>query len=421
MKLNKFALAIALLTGCGSAIAQELPTDSTAVEIHYDYDTPPEFPAGETALMQQIAANIRYPASCIEQGIQGRVVLQYTVLADGNIGNFKVLKSAHPDLSAEAIRVVKLLPEWAPAIKNGEPVNANYVLPINFKLSDQRPKAEELPDPNPDLPEGYTKAQYPEGEKALFRFINSNLRYPVECQENDLQGRPVIVFTVHEDGHADDFKELPEAVQSHPRFVEEAIRVLKLIPEWTPAQVDGKPVESKFIIPISFLIATPDSDQRKPANSQNPCTPAQYPKGGKALMKFLGKHLRYPRECENNNIRGHVLIAFTVYDDGHADNFGPLHPDDPAHPLLIEEAIRVLKLVPHWTPAKKDDGTPVTSRLIIGINFIPESDRYVNTRDSAPTSLPRFSPDYDTHPEDRTGLRTDPTARDLWKEQNRVR
>lgn len=93
-----------------------------------------QFPGGEAALMSWVANHINYPATAQENGVQGRVVVQFVVKKDGSIGDVKVVRSKDPDLDKEAVRVVKTFPNFTPGKMNGQPVNVWYTLPVNFKL-----------------------------------------------------------------------------------------------------------------------------------------------------------------------------------------------------------------------------------------------------------------------------------------------
>lgn len=93
-----------------------------------------QFPGGEAALMSWVANHINYPATAQENGVQGRVVVQFVVKKDGSIGDVKVVRSKDPDLDKEAVRVVKTFPNFIPGKMNGQPVNVWYTLPVSFKL-----------------------------------------------------------------------------------------------------------------------------------------------------------------------------------------------------------------------------------------------------------------------------------------------
>ncbi|MBR6190914.1 MAG: energy transducer TonB [Prevotella sp.] len=94
----------------------------------------PSFPGGQAALMNYLNNNIKYPVIAEENGIQGRVVVQFVVGKDGHISDVKVAKSVDPSLDKEAVRVVKAMPKWIPGKQNGQAVTVRYTLPVTFRL-----------------------------------------------------------------------------------------------------------------------------------------------------------------------------------------------------------------------------------------------------------------------------------------------
>ena len=94
----------------------------------------PEFNGGEAAMYKWLSENIVYPSAASEQGVQGRVVVEFVVGKDGSFTNVRVLRPRHPALDKEAVRVVKAMPKWIPGRNNGQPVKVTYTLPVTFKL-----------------------------------------------------------------------------------------------------------------------------------------------------------------------------------------------------------------------------------------------------------------------------------------------
>ena len=70
-----------------------------------------------------------------KDSIQGRVIVQFTIKKTGEVSNATVIRSVSPELDAEAIRVVKSMPDWKPGEQKGEPVNVKFTLPIQFRLT----------------------------------------------------------------------------------------------------------------------------------------------------------------------------------------------------------------------------------------------------------------------------------------------
>lgn len=94
----------------------------------------PEFPGKEQALYQFIANNVHYPKECRKKSIEGKVFVKFKVGNDGLVSDCSILRSVHPLLDAEALRVVSSLPKWNPGRQEGKPVTVMYTLPISFKL-----------------------------------------------------------------------------------------------------------------------------------------------------------------------------------------------------------------------------------------------------------------------------------------------
>ena len=95
----------------------------------------PEFPGGAAALYEYLSKNIKYPAICRENNIQGRVVVVFIVNRDGSIVEPEVVKSVNPMLDKEALRVISNMPKWKPGLQFGKPVRVKFIVPVNFRLN----------------------------------------------------------------------------------------------------------------------------------------------------------------------------------------------------------------------------------------------------------------------------------------------
>lgn len=94
----------------------------------------PTFPGGEEALEKFISANLSYPENSKSMGVEGVVNVQFVVNADGSIGSIKIVRMVDPDLEQEAIRIVKKMPAWIPADKDGQPVASTATVEVPFVL-----------------------------------------------------------------------------------------------------------------------------------------------------------------------------------------------------------------------------------------------------------------------------------------------
>lgn len=140
----------------------EIPTIQNAIHddpIFEVVEEPAQYPGGQAALMQYLAQNIRYPKISAENGVQGRVIVQFVIEKDGSLSNFKIVKDAKPvsdgitvnaqgttaegndipkeaygALNIEALRVLREMPKWIPAKQRGQVVRLKYTLPVTFRL-----------------------------------------------------------------------------------------------------------------------------------------------------------------------------------------------------------------------------------------------------------------------------------------------
>ena len=103
----------------------------------------PEFPGGMQECMMFLAKNVKYPVSAQEAKIEGRVIVQFVVKKDGTIADPIIMRGVSPELDAEALRVVSLMPNWKPGRQRGKAVNVKYTIPIMFRLQKDEPKQEE--------------------------------------------------------------------------------------------------------------------------------------------------------------------------------------------------------------------------------------------------------------------------------------
>ena len=143
---------------------QEVYDDDDDDPVFEVTEEPAQYPGGQAALMQFLAQNIRYPKISAENGVQGRVIVQFVVEKDGSLSNFAVVKKsgdtitknaqsgitvnalgsateeskvpqeAFDALNAEAVRVLREMPKWIPAKQRGQEVRMRYTLPITFRL-----------------------------------------------------------------------------------------------------------------------------------------------------------------------------------------------------------------------------------------------------------------------------------------------
>lgn len=93
-----------------------------------------DMPAFPGNVQSWISKNIKYPALALENGVEGKVIVQFVVERDGSVSHVKVVRSADPSLDKEAIRVISSMPKWKPGKQRGIAVRVAYTMPIFFNL-----------------------------------------------------------------------------------------------------------------------------------------------------------------------------------------------------------------------------------------------------------------------------------------------
>ena len=105
-------------------------------QIYTIVDVNPEYPGGSKEMFAYIAKNMNYPASAIENEMEGKVFIRFVIDKSGNIVNPELARGIGgcPECEQEALRIVRAMPKWKPAMVAGEPVKSLFYLPITFHL-----------------------------------------------------------------------------------------------------------------------------------------------------------------------------------------------------------------------------------------------------------------------------------------------
>ena len=95
----------------------------------------PKFQGGDANdFSKWVNQRLVYPEVAKENGVQGRVMLQFTVKTDGSVSDVKVLRGVDPSLDKEAVRVVSMSPKWTPGKQRDRKVKVTYTFPVIFQL-----------------------------------------------------------------------------------------------------------------------------------------------------------------------------------------------------------------------------------------------------------------------------------------------
>lgn len=232
------------------------PTSSGTVQaqVFSAQEITPEFPGGNNALSEYIAKNTSIPTELKQSTMEGRVFVQFIVNEDGTLSDYQVVRGINNSLNDEALRVVKGMPKWKPGKDiTGKVQKTRFVVPIHFPPKEQASTTE----PNrsnetitPMFPSSVELApEFVGGQAQLMQYMAKNLRYPEWDKETATQGTVVIHFDVNEDGS------IGNAVVRNKvsaGLEQEAIRLVKNMPNWLPGISDNKSVKKTVTLPLKF-------------------------------------------------------------------------------------------------------------------------------------------------------------------------
>ena len=115
-------------------VIEEEEEEEDIEEVFLVVEESPKFPGGQKALMKYFSDNVRYPVVAAENGIQGRVICQFTVWKDGTIRDIVVVRGVDKSLDREAVRLIENMPKWNPGKQRGKAVSCKFTVPVSFRL-----------------------------------------------------------------------------------------------------------------------------------------------------------------------------------------------------------------------------------------------------------------------------------------------
>lgn len=385
MKKAKQFLGFIIFIGLSlSAISQKGVTKP--IENYHEADSgkififseiPPSFPDGEKARMNFLKDNIVYPQSAKDKSIQGTVYVRFVVEKDGRLTHISVLRGVSSEIDHEVVRIVKKMPNWKAGKHKDEFVRTKFIIPVRFSLPPD--------DKDPILILVEDQASFPGGQKAMDAYFKKNIKYPDMAMKSGIQGIVYLQFVVEKDGSITNLKVLRGIGGGCD---EEAIRVAEQMPKWNSGKQLNKPIREQFNIPVKFklqeenippkdslinegvtedIIPTEEDSEDKKEEEVFVFVENQagFPGGEKARMQYFAKHITYPELAKENDIQGTVFLKFIVEKDGSISNVTVVRGIGGG---CDEEAMRVIREMPKWTPAKQR-GKPVRVWYNMPIKF----------------------------------------------------
>lgn len=337
-----FFIPLLLLAACFSAGAQtDEPVDSTEVDPIICALTNPYPPTIQgrplESFSEWIKEHLVYPEDAWRHEIEGRVLLRFTIFEDGHLGDVKVLRGAHPDLDAEAVRVVESAPQdWTPGYSRitGDPVPATYICPVVFTLPITYLEVEEKPT-------------FQGGDVSDFsRWFAQHLTIPNGIC-SPISGRILTEFTIDSSGQINSVIIL-QGLQGI--MDKEALRVIRESPSWEPGRINGNPVPVRVQFPVYIDFSEPNHSKDFPIEYFMADVRPSFEGGASNdFLKWIVQNLVYPESVESQPI-SRILISFVIDIEGKVSEIYV----DSGNTDLNQAVMELLQSSPRWEPGQKN-------------------------------------------------------------------
>lgn len=228
------------------------PVMRNGKEVFTFVERPPSFPGGDPALNKYLSTNIRYPHTAFEKNVSGTVFVSFIVTDEGEVVDVKTVgKPKGGGLEEEAMRVVKQMPKWIPGKQNNQAVSVQFNLPIRFVLQDGEQPASKMADDGVYLMVEEVPT-FPGGQVAMVNYLSKNVKYPKTAIREKVTGVVYVRFDIDTDGSIGNVQTVNKYIGGG--LEEEAIRVVKKMPNWNPGREKGELVRVRFVLPVSFKL-----------------------------------------------------------------------------------------------------------------------------------------------------------------------
>ncbi|MCI1186693.1 energy transducer TonB [Hymenobacter sp. DH14] len=362
------------LLGPASAMAQTggAPPDTTRA---YTYvEQMPTLPGGGSRddLVRQIQRLLVLPAGTAD----GYSVVTFVVGPSGAIREAKITRGSTPAGNAAVLAAVARLPRLVPGRQNGQPLSVQLTLPIPF-VGPQHVYAPGEPNlgpanypfpaaPMPDSTKEWLLVEamprLPDGRPytAAHDLVQRALVLPANLRANDEEGIATVCLTVGASGVAYNVR-LAHSIS--PAADAAVVTALARLPRWQPGRRNGQPVA----VPLRFPIAVMRPDHVYAEYELRQL--AQFPAPG--LEAYVRSNLRLPAEVTNGSQKGVTEINYVVGEDGRVRD---AYVNNGLCPTCDQEALRLVRTMPIWQPARTSYGQPAATRKTLQINMPPNAE-----------------------------------------------
>ncbi|MCD8447043.1 energy transducer TonB [Tenacibaculum finnmarkense] len=235
----------------------------------------------ETQMAKHITKNFVYPQAAFNAGIQGRVLVQFTIDEQGNVGALQIRGPKNGDaLKKEASRIINKLPKFIPGKHNGKAVKVKYGIPFTFKhpnaknlIATRNIKKQSAKSINKaekiitdfikfnevqKIPQFKTCLKVADTEKnncfneRMISHIQRNFNYPEAAADQNIEGKVWVRFIINKQGKVSNIK--MKGPKNGQLLEQEAKKMVSNLATFIPGTQDGNPANVEYYIPINFTL-----------------------------------------------------------------------------------------------------------------------------------------------------------------------
>ena len=208
-----------------------------------------------------LAEHLAYPDAAKQAGVDGFVIVRFVVDEKGKAIDYTIDEDPGYGMGEAALKAVKKIGKWMPGRNKGEAVKVRMTIPVKFVMPEQ--PIETSPVLLPDVMDfaehmprfqGCDRTDEKEARncthQSIAQFMRANLAYPEEAKKQNINGTVIVTFIVNETGMVTD-AQVEEGIGGG--CDEEAIRLVKSMPQWTPGMHGGKTVKVRLQLPFQFI------------------------------------------------------------------------------------------------------------------------------------------------------------------------
>lgn len=205
--------------------------------------------------------------------------------------------------------------------------------------------------------------EFPGGAKEMMLYLAKNINYPNDAKAKGIEGKVFVQFIVAQTG---EIKNVEVVRSVYPSIDSVAISVVQNMPQWSPGIQNGIAVDTKYTIPVVFTLG--NNQIENTTDEKIYSFTEQIPEfigGEKAMKTYFKENMQYPDLAKQEKIHGKVIVKFVVNENG---SLTDVHVTRGIGGGCDEEALRLVKAMPLWAPAKQN-GKVVKCYFTVPVEF----------------------------------------------------